>query len=149
MKFNRREIKNELDRYAIHNYLQIFASVSDIMLTTKQLNVLGIILFYGNKNKMCIIDLRKYLKPQRHSSLSRLVQSLKAKGLVDTNREKKNNKRGKGNFVFISLSDKGKKYLEKLYTRFNRASSDKNFSTPITEDIIHIFHHLLLNQPPS
>ena len=135
MKYNRRKIKNMLDRYSIYSYLKSFSDISDIMLTTKQLNVLGIILFQGHKNKLCINDLRNYLKPQRHSSLSRLVGSLKAKGLIN---KEKNNERGKGNFVYISLSDKGKKYLERLYTRFNRQSNGKNFNTPMEEDVIHI-----------
>jgi|3_EtaG_2_1085321.scaffolds.fasta_scaffold201548_2 DNA-binding MarR family transcriptional regulator len=135
MKYNRRKIKNMLDRYSIYSYLKSFSDISNIILTTKQLNVLGIILFQGHKNKLCIADLRNYLKPQRHSSLSRIVGTLKVKGLVN---KEKNNGRGKGNFVSISLSDKGKKYLVRLYTLFNRISSDKNFNTPIEEDIIHI-----------
>ncbi len=124
-----------LDRYSIYSYLKSFSDIRNIILTTKQLNVLGIILFQGHKNKLCIADLRNYLKPQRHSSLSRIVGALKVKGLVN---KEKNNGRGKGNFVSISLSDKGKKYLVRLYTLFNRISSDKNFNTPIEEDIIHI-----------
>ena len=114
------------------NYLTTFTKVSDIILTTKQLNVLGIILFF-KKEKMCIKDLGKYLKNKRHSSLSRLVKSLKTKGFLNTNKE--------GRVVFISLSTKGMNYLNSLYEYFNRNSAEKKYNTPIEEDILHILNN--------
>ena len=36
-KYNRRKVKNYLDRYAISVYLNVFTKVSDIILTTKQI----------------------------------------------------------------------------------------------------------------
>ena len=128
MKYNRRKINNILDRHSMYNHLSTFTKVSDIILTTKQLNVLGIILFF-KKEKMCIKDLGKYLKNKRHSSLSRLVKSLKTKGFLNTNK--------KGRVVFISLSDKGMLYLNRLYSMFNR-QTEKDFSTPVSEDIAHV-----------
>ena len=127
MKYNRRKIKNILDKHSMYNYLSTFTKVSDIILTTKQLNTLGIILF--EKEEMCIKDLGKYLKNKTHSSLSRLVKSLKTKGFLDTNK--------KGRVVFISLSDKGILYLNRLYSRFNR-QTEKDFNTPVSEDVAYI-----------
>ena len=71
MKSNRRKIKNMLDRHSMYSYLNTFTKISDTILTTKQLNVLGIVLFItksSTKQKMCIKDLGKYLKNKRHSS---------------------------------------------------------------------------------
>ena len=125
MKYNRGKINNILDRHSMYNHLSTFTKVSDIILTTKQLNVLGIILFF-KKEKMCIKDLGKYLKYKRHSSLSRLVKSLKTKGFLNTNKE--------GRVVFISLSTMGMNYLNRLYSYFNR-QAEKEFNTPVSEDI--------------
>ena len=139
MKYNRRKIKNMLDRYSMYSHLNAFTKISDTILTTKQLNVLGIVLFItksSTKQKMCIKDLGKYLKNKRHSSLSRLVKSLKTKGFLNTGREKHNKK---GNFVFISLSDKGLNYLNKLYEYFNRMMIDgEYFKTSRDEDMAHV-----------
>ena len=121
-----------LDRHSMYSYLNTFTKISDTILTTKQLNVLGIVLFItksSTKQKMCIKDLGKYLKNKRHSSLSRLVKSLKTKGFLNTNK--------KGRVVFISLSDKGMLYLNRLYSMFNR-QTEKDFSTPVSEDIAHV-----------
>ena len=129
MKSNRRKIKNMLDRYSMYSYLSTFTKISDTILTTKQLNVLGIVLFItksSTKQKMCIKDLGKYLKNKRHSSLSRLVKSLKTKGFLNTNKE--------GRVVFISLSTMGMNYLNRLYSYFNR-QAEKEFNTPVSEDI--------------
>ena len=129
MKYNRRKIKNLLDRHSMYNYLSSFTKVSDTILTTKQLNVLGIVLFItksSTKQKMCIKDLGKYLKCNTHSSLSRLVKSLKTKGFLNTNKE--------GRVVFISLSTMGINYLNRLYSYFNR-QAEKEFNTPVSEDI--------------
>ena len=129
MKSNRRKIKNMLDRHSMYSYLNTFTKISDTILTTKQLNVLGIVLFItksSTKQKMCIKDLGKYLKNKRHSSLSRLVKSLKTKGFLNTNKE--------GRVVFISLSTMGMNYLNRLYSYFNR-QAEKEFNTPVSEDI--------------
>ena len=129
MKSNRRKIKNMLDRHSMYSYLNTFTKISDTILTTKQLNVLGIVLFItksSTKQKMCIKDLGKYLKNKRHSSLSRLVKSLKTKGFLNTNKE--------GRVVFISLSTMGINYLNRLYSYFNR-QAEKEFNTPVSEDI--------------
>ena len=129
MKSNRRKIKNMLDRYSMYSYLNTFTKISDTILTTKQLNVLGIVLFItksSTKQKMCIKDLGKYLKCNTHSSLSRLVKSLKTKGFLNTNKE--------GRVVFISLSTMGINYLNRLYSYFNR-QAEKEFNTPVSEDI--------------
>ena len=118
-----------LDRYSMYNYLNTFTKISDTILTTKQLNVLGIVLFItksSTKQKMCIKDLGKYLKCNTHSSLSRLVKSLKTKGFLNTNKE--------GRVVFISLSTMGMNYLNRLYSYFNR-QAEKEFNTPVSEDI--------------
>jgi len=128
-KYNRRKVKNYLDRYAISVYLNVFTKVSDIILTTKQLNVLGIITWHGHKNKMCVSDLGDYLKTKGHSSLSRLTSSLKTKGLI--------NKKLKGKKVYLSVSKKGKNYLDRLYSRFNRQSGAKNFHTSEEEDLMY------------
>ena len=131
MKSNRRKIKNMLDRHSMYSYLSTFTKVSDIILTTKQLNVLGIVLFITKTQKMCIKDLGKYLKNNTHSSLSRLVKSLKTKGFLNTNK--------KGRVVFISLSDKGMKYLNDLYEYFNNTMIDeKYFKTSTSENIADI-----------
>ena len=131
MKYNRRKIKNILDRHSMYSYLNTFTKVSNIILTTKQLNVLGIVLFVTKKEKMCIKDLGKYLKSNTHSSLSRLVKSLKTKGFLNTNK--------KGRVVFISLSDKGMKYLNDLYEYFNNTMIDeKYFKTSTSENIADI-----------
>ena len=131
MKSNRRKIKNMLDRHSMYSYLNTFTKVSNIILTTKQLNVLGIVLFVTKKEKMCIKDLGKYLKSNTHSSLSRLVKSLKTKGFLNTNK--------KGRVVFISLSDKGMKYLNDLYEYFNNTMIDeKYFKTSTSENIADI-----------
>ena len=131
MKYNRRKIKNILDRHSMYSYLNTFTKVSNIILTTKQLNVLGIVLFVTKKEKMCIKDLGKYLKSNTHSSLSRLVKSLKTKGFLNTNK--------KGRVVFISLSDKGMKYLNDLYEYFNNMMIDeKYFKTSTSENIADI-----------
>ena len=125
-----------LDRYSMYSYLNTFTKISDTILTTKQLNVLGIVLFItksSTKQKMCIKDLGKYLKSNTHSSLSRLVKSLKTKGFLNTN------KKGRG--VFISLSTKGMNYLNSLYEYFNRNSAEKKYNTPIEEDILHILNN--------
>jgi len=131
MKYNRRKIKNMLDKHSMYNYLSTFTKASDIILTTKQLNVLGIILWVTRKKetRMCINDLGKYLKCNTHSSLSRLVKSLKTKGFINTNK--------KGRVVFISISIKGMNYLDRLYAFFNR-QTQKNFNTPVSEDIDYI-----------
>ena len=136
MKYNRRKIKNLLDKHSMSNYLTTFTKVSDIILTTKQLNVLGIILWVTRKKetRMCINDLGKYLKSNTHSSLSRLVKSLKTKGFLNTNK--------KGRVVFISLSTKGMNYLNSLYEYFNRNSAEKKYNTPIEEDILHILNNI-------
>ena len=113
MKSNRRKIKNMLDRYSMYSYLSTFTKISDTILTTKQLNVLGIVLFItksSTKQKMCIKDLGKYLKNKRHSSLSRLVKSLKTKGFLNTNKE--------GRVVFIYISTMGMNYINRLYYYF-------------------------------
>ena len=118
-----------LDRHSMYSYLNTFTKISDTILTTKQLNVLGIVLFItksSTKQKMCIKDLGKYLKNKRHSSLSRLVKSLKTKGFLNTNKE--------GRVVFISLSTMGMNYLNRLYSYFNR-QAEKEFNTPVSEDI--------------
>ena len=128
-KYNRRKIKNYLDRHAISVYLNVFTKVSNIILTTKQLNVLGIIIWHGHKNKMCISDLGYYLKVKGHSSLSRLTKSLETKGLI--------NKKLEGRKVYLGISEKGKKYLDRLYSIFNRQSEGKNFHTPIEEDLMY------------
>ena len=128
-KYNRRKVKNYLDRHAISVYLNVFTKVSDIILTTKQLNVLGIITWHGHKNKMCISDLGYYLKTKGHSSLSRLTQSLETKGLI--------NKKLEGKKVYISVSEKGKNYLDRLYSIFNRQSNAKNFHTSKEEDLMY------------
>jgi len=128
-KYNRRKVKNYLDRHAISVYLNVFTKVSDIILTTKQLNVLGIITWHGHKNKMCVSDLGDYLKTKGHSSLSRLTSSLKTKGLI--------NKKLKGKKVYLSVSKKGKNYLDRLYSRFNRQSGAKNFHTSEEEDLMY------------
>ena len=136
MKSNRRKIKNMLDRHSMYSYLNTFTKISDTILTTKQLNVLGIVLFItksSTKQKMCIKDLGKYLKCNTHSSLSRLVKSLKTKGFLNTNK--------KGRVVFISLSSKGMNYLNSLYEYFNRNSAEKKYNTPIEEDILHILNN--------
>jgi DNA-binding MarR family transcriptional regulator len=136
MKYNRRKIKNIIDRHSMYNYLSTFTKVSDTILTTKQLNVLGIVLFItksSTKQKMCIKDLGKYLKCNTHSSLSRLVKSLKTKGFLNTNKE--------GRVVFISLSTMGMDYLNSLYEYFNRNSAEKKYNTPIEEDILHILNN--------
>ena len=131
MKYNRQKIKNILDRHSMYSYLNTFTKVSNIILTTKQLNVLGIVLFVTKKEKMCIKDLGKYLKSNTHSSLSRLVKSLKTKGFLNTNK--------KGRVVFISLSDKGMKYLNDLYEYFNNTMIDeKYFKTSTSENIADI-----------
>ena len=131
MKYNRRKIRNMLDRHSMYSYLSTFTKVSDIILTTKQLNVLGIVLFITKTQKMCIKDLGKYLKNNTHSSLSRLVKSLKTKGFLNTNK--------KGRVVFISLSDKGMKYLNDLYEYFNNMMIDeKYFKTSTSEHIADI-----------
>ena len=119
-----------LDRHSMYSYLSTFTKVSDIILTTKQLNVLGIVLFITKTQKMCIKDLGKYLKNNTHSSLSRLVKSLKTKGFLNTNK--------KGRVVFISLSDKGFNYLNSLYGFFtNMMIDEKDFKTSRSEDIAH------------
>tara|TARA_R100001377_G_scaffold69235_1_gene44553 strand:+ start:120 stop:554 length:435 start_codon:yes stop_codon:yes gene_type:complete len=128
-KYNRRKVNNYLDRHAISTYLNIFTKVSDIILTTKQLNVLGIMIWHGYKNKMCITDLGNYLKVKGHSSLSRLTKSLETKGLI--------NKKLEGRKVYISVSEKGKNYLDGLYSRFNRQSGGKNFRTSDEEDLMY------------
>tara|TARA_R100000541_G_scaffold38626_1_gene46412 strand:+ start:339 stop:779 length:441 start_codon:yes stop_codon:yes gene_type:complete len=129
-KYNRRKVKNYLDRHAISVYLNVFTKVSDIILTTKQLNVLGIMIFHGYKNKMCISDLGNYLKVKNHSSLSRLTKSLETKGLI--------NKKLDGKKVYLSLSKKGKNYLDRLYSIFNRQHEGKNFHTSEKEDLIYV-----------
>ena len=99
-KYNRRKVKNYLDRHAISVYLNVFTKVSDIILKTKG-----------------------------HSSLSRLTQSLETKGLI--------NKKLEGKKVYISVSEKGKNYLDRLYSIFNRQSGAKNFHTSEEEDLMY------------
>ena len=131
MKYNRRKIKNALDRYTMYVNLSLYAKVnSKIQITTNHLHVLGIILYFGNKSKMCIQDLNRFIEYKRHSSLSRLVKSLENKKLINT----KMNGRKK----YLSLSDKGNKYLERLYIIINRQNSDKDFYTDSAEDLTHI-----------
>ena len=131
MKYNRRKIKNTLDRYTMYVNLSLYSKInSNIRITANQLHVLGIILFFGNKAKICIQDLNKFINHKRHSSLSRLVKSLENKKLINT----KMNGRKK----YLSLSDKGMNYLERLYTFINRQNSDKDFYTDSSEDLTHI-----------
>ena len=131
MKYNRRKIGNTLDRHTMYVNLSIYAKVnSKIQITTNQLHVLGIILYFGHKSKMCIQDLNKFLKHKRHSSLSRLVNSLESKKLINTKMS--------GTKKYLSLSDKGKIYLERLYTIINRQNSDKDYYTDAAEDMVHV-----------
>ena len=79
---------------------------------------------------MCISDLGNYLKVKNHSSLSRLTKSLETKGLI--------NKKLDGKKVYLSLSKKGKNYLDRLYSIFNRQHEGKNFHTSEKEDLIYV-----------
>ena len=47
MKYNVRKIKNTLDRYRMFSMLSMFYKQNKVQLTTKQLHVLGILLFYA------------------------------------------------------------------------------------------------------
>ena len=116
MKYNVRKIKNTLDRYRMFSMLSMFYKQNKVQLTTKQLHVLGILLFYAKIKKVCIKDLNEQLRKQNHSSLSRLVSSLEKKQLI--------NKEKDGHEVYLTLSKRGLDYLNKLYYAYNIQNMD-------------------------
>ena len=69
MKYNVRKIKNTLDRYRMFSMLSMFYKQNKVQLTTKQLHVLGILLFYAKIKKVCIKDLIKKKMGMRFISL--------------------------------------------------------------------------------
>ena len=127
MKYNVRKIKNTLDRYRMFSMLSMFYKQNKVQLTTKQLHVLGILLFYAKIKKVCIKDLNEQLRKQNHSSLSRLVSSLEKKQLI--------NKEKDGHEVYLTLSKRGLDYLNKLYYAYNIQNMDLQFNTSSEEEI--------------
>ena len=127
MKYNVRKIKNTLDRYRMFSMLSMFYKQNKVQLTTKQLHVLGILLFYAKIKKVCIKDLNEQLRKQNHSSLSRLVSSLEKKQLI--------NKEKDGHEVYLTLSKRGLDYLNKLYYAYNIQNMDLQFNTSREEEI--------------
>ena len=52
MKYNVRKVKNTLDRYRMFSFLSTFYRLSKTQLTTKQLHILGVLLFYSKIKKV-------------------------------------------------------------------------------------------------
>ena len=50
-KYNMRKVKNSLDRYRMFSLLSIFYRLNKTQLTTKQLHILGTLLFYSKIKK--------------------------------------------------------------------------------------------------
>ena len=112
MKYNVRKVKNTLDRYRMFSFLSTFYRLSKTQLTTKQLHILGVLLFYSKIKKVCVKDLNESLHKQNHSSLSRLASSLEKKGL---------------------------EYLNKLYYSYNMQNiDDTTFNTTANEEMVKI-----------
>ena len=131
MKYNVRKVKNTLDRYRMFSFLSTFYRLSKTQLTTKQLHILGVLLFYSKIKKVCVKDLNESLHKQNHSSLSRLASSLEKKGLI--------NKARNGQNVYLTLSQKGLDYLNKLYYSYNMQNKDDTtFNTTANEEMVKI-----------
>tara|TARA_R100000781_G_scaffold111356_1_gene77726 strand:+ start:36 stop:482 length:447 start_codon:yes stop_codon:yes gene_type:complete len=130
-KYNMRKVKNSLDRYRMFSLLSIFYRLNKTQLTTKQLHILGTLLFYSKIKKVCINDLNEQLFKQNHSSLSRVASSLEKKGLVD--------KEKIGQKVYLTLSKKGFDYLNRLYYSYNMQNADDtSFYTTSFEEMARV-----------